>query len=267
MPARQPRSGPLPVPCAAPDIGWRRRRLPEQQLAGKDARYFGSCGARPVVDFTDAGFPSTYMISLEELLSIHQSLIGHVRESQPEYILVEIADGIFQRETRMLLECAAFRAQVEHVFFAANDSLSASCGARCLKEYGLPLRAIGGTFTQSALAKREAEEAIGLPCLNLEEMLQGGILDALGLPRPASTPTPETPIVTTPVDAVNGNGHPAKAAGNGAPHMSEAVEEDIDVRSPAGTGRSLKIKSGHSAVFSYGPQVFDESNAVSLDRS
>ena len=30
--------------------------------AGKDARFFEACGARPVLDFTSAGYLSTYML-------------------------------------------------------------------------------------------------------------------------------------------------------------------------------------------------------------
>src|SRR5215217_5114349 len=36
--------------------------------AGKDGRFYEACGARPVLDFSSAGYPSTYMLSLEELL-------------------------------------------------------------------------------------------------------------------------------------------------------------------------------------------------------
>ena len=44
--------------------------------AGKDARFFEACGARPVLDFTSAGYPSTYMLGLEELLGIYQQHTG-----------------------------------------------------------------------------------------------------------------------------------------------------------------------------------------------
>lgn len=163
--------------------------------AGKDARYFSSCGAKPVLDFTDAGYPSTYMLSLEELLGIHGALVSHVGRHHPDYIIVEVADGIFQRETRMLLECEEFRRGISHVFFAANDSLSADCGVRWLARHNLPLRATCGAFTQSTLAMREAEAATGLRCLNLDQMLEGGVLEVMGL---------------QPALAHQGNGAPAK---------------------------------------------------------
>jgi hypothetical protein len=201
--------------------------------AGKDGRFFTSCGARPVLDFTFAGYPSTYMLSLEELLTVHRTLVGNLRETNPDYILVEIADGIFQRETKMLLECAEFRQDVEHAFFAANDSLSAACGTRHLKEYGIPLRAIAGAFTQSTLAMREAEETTGVRCLNLEQMLAGGVLETMGIARretPASAAS-VLPIVPAPL-LRNGNGH-SNGHSNGNGHAQPAVIEDEgDVRLP-----------------------------------
>ncbi|MCG8346563.1 MAG: hypothetical protein MI924_02125 [Chloroflexales bacterium] len=151
--------------------------------AGKDGRFFASCGAKPVFDFTDAGYPSTYMLSLDELMTIYHSLISQLRATNPAYILVEIADGIFQRETRMLLDNPSFRETVDHVFFAATDSLAAECGTRYLYDYGLPLRALSGVTTRSPLATREAEEATQLPCLSLERILDGEMLELLNRPQ------------------------------------------------------------------------------------
>jgi len=147
--------------------------------AGKDGRFIASCGADPVLDFTDAGYPSTYMLGLDELLLVHRTLLAHLRATQPDYIIVEVADGIFQRETRMLLESAAFCASVDHLFFAANDSLSAECGVRWLRGYGLPLRATAGMLTRSVVVMREAEEATGVPCLSTDRMLSGEVIEIL----------------------------------------------------------------------------------------
>jgi hypothetical protein len=184
--------------------------------AGKDGRYFLSCGARPVLDFTFAGYPSTYMASIEDLLEIHRTLIAHLGATNPDFIILEVADGIFQRETRMLLENAEFRQSVDHVFFAANDSLSADCGARCLKSYGLPLRAIAGAFTQSCLAIREAEASTGIRCLDIEQMLLGGVLEVMGIERRqpvarAAWTIPEPVDLEESEKAVRANGN-----GNGA---------------------------------------------------
>lgn len=147
--------------------------------AGKDGRFMESSGASPVLDFTSVGYPSTYMLNRDELLALHQTLLGHLNSAAPDYIVLEIADGIFQRETRMLLDSEAFRQSVDHVFFAAGDSLAVECGVRCLLESGLPLRATSGALTQSELMIREAEEASGLPCLGTDRMMNGELTGLL----------------------------------------------------------------------------------------
>ena len=187
--------------------------------AGKDSRYFTSCGARPVVDFTHAGFPSTYMIDLPELLHIHDTLVGHLQESAPDFIVVEVADGIFQRETRMLLDDEQFRSKIDHVFFAANDSLSANCGARCLTDYNLPLRAVTGAFSQSRLALKEAEATVKVPCLNIAQMLAGGALEAMGVTSRVQTlatfQPPEYAPTAEAAEHSNGNGRTGNGHTNG----------------------------------------------------
>jgi hypothetical protein len=151
--------------------------------AGKDGRFYEACGAKQVLDFTSAGYPSTYMLALEELLGIYNSILGKLRASNPDYIILEIADGIFQRETRMLLESTEFRQSVDHVFFAASDSLSAESGVRSIREYGLPLRATAGSVTRSPLASREVEEAVGMPCMSIERIMDGTLKEVLGTGR------------------------------------------------------------------------------------
>lgn len=153
--------------------------------SGKDGRYLGSCGARPMLDFTDAGFPSTYLASLDELLRVHRVLLSHLRAVHPDYIVLEVADGVVQRETRLLLDSAEFCRGIAHVLFAAGDSLSAATGVRLLRERGLPLRAVSGAVTQSELAMREVEEVTGVRCLGTEQMMAGELPGLLRGARPA----------------------------------------------------------------------------------
>jgi hypothetical protein len=160
--------------------------------SNKDPRFYQSCGASPVLDFIDAGFPSTYLLDPDELFQVQRSLISALRATRPDYIVLEIADGIFQRETMMLLQHEPFLEAVDHVFFAANDSLSAESGVRHLTIKHLPVRAVSGILTQAPLAVREAEGVTGIPCLSPAQIEAGAAFELLGVRRTAPSSVPET---------------------------------------------------------------------------
>jgi len=158
--------------------------------AGKDGRFFASCGATPVLDFTHCGLPSTAMLEREDLLLVYQELLSRLASTRPDYTIVEIADGIFQRETRMLLESPTVHASVDHLFFSAGDSLGAECGVRRLRETDWPLRAVAGRVTASPLASREVEDETGVPCLSIARMLDGSLLELLGVEQALAVGAP-----------------------------------------------------------------------------
>ena len=151
--------------------------------ASKDCRFYQSCGADPVLDFIDAGYPSTYLLDPHQITHLQQVILSRLRSTRPDYIVIEIADGIFQRETRLLLTDPAFRAQIDHMIFTAADSLATESGVRHLTQYGLPLRAVSGLLTRSPLGMREAEEATGVPSLPIERIEAGAAFTLLGTTR------------------------------------------------------------------------------------
>jgi hypothetical protein len=69
----------------------------------KDCDLNYDLGANITSDFGDFGFPSTYMCDEQELLNLYESLLEKVMIATPEYVVMEIADGLYQRETKMLL--------------------------------------------------------------------------------------------------------------------------------------------------------------------
>ncbi|MDP9380671.1 MAG: DUF1611 domain-containing protein [Chloroflexota bacterium] len=156
--------------------------------AGKDARFFASAGARPALDFTHVGYPSTFMLEIDELLAIHRTLLAHLRAGEPDYVVLEVADGLLQRETGMLLASGTFRDSIDHVFYAGGDALAIESGVRHLRARDLPVRATGGVISQSALASLEAERATGLPCLTGERLLAGEAVRILGANRKPRRP-------------------------------------------------------------------------------
>ena len=134
--------------------------------AGSDYRSLVDAGADPVYDFLDAGYVSTYRIDRHDLVDIVMILGGHLAASKPDIIVLEVADGLLQRETARLFVTPEFTSWVDGVVFAANDALGAQAGVAWLAARQLPVIAITGVLTSSPLAIREAEAAIGLPVFN-----------------------------------------------------------------------------------------------------
>ena len=166
------------------------RRVAAAKITGtacrKDPGIMEDAGAVRVLDFTHAGYPSTAHLPAGDLLSLASDLRALLLEERPEFIVYEIADGIFQRETQLLLEDPAFRETVDVVLYAAPESPSCESGVRWLRQWGHTVGAVAGPVANSRLGMEEVQGATGVPCLN-GEMILGGALNNLLLPAPAAS--------------------------------------------------------------------------------
>ncbi len=140
--------------------------------AGGDRWTLVDAGAHSVLDFTDAGYASTYRVSSSQVESVMTQLCGHLAVEGVEFIVLEIADGLFQEETARLLASPTFATLVDGIVFAAGDALGALAGVEWLRRRHLPVLAVSGLLTASPLASREAA-ATGLPVLSQQQLLQG----------------------------------------------------------------------------------------------
>lgn len=136
----------------------------------KDKEFVEDCGAQAVLDFSDLGFPSTYMCSREELLSLYSTLLKKLASNQPDYVVIEIADGLLQRETNMLLYHSAFMDTIDHVILSCGDSLGVPFGVEMLTGIGHRPFALSGLFTASPLLRVEAEQYCNIPTLTLADL-------------------------------------------------------------------------------------------------
>ena len=146
----------------------------------KDLNLFHDGGAINVLDFTHAGWPSTANLSKDELLCIAGRVRAALQECDPDFVVMEIADGLLQRETMLMLEDEAFRASIDAVTFAGPDALSCEAGVRRLKALGgVELLATAGMVANSALGIAEVESSTGVRCLSGDMILRGGLVPAL----------------------------------------------------------------------------------------
>ncbi len=142
----------------------------------KDMNFALDCGADTSIDFSRLGFPSTYMCELPELVQLFHALLHKLDSAQPEYVVVEIADGLLQRETKMLLGNSQFMQKVDGVIFSAGDSLGVISGLELLKSWNIRPFAVSGLFTSRPLLVEEAQAASRSNVLTLEDLESPTIL-------------------------------------------------------------------------------------------
>lgn len=138
--------------------------------SGNDPWLLRDAGAHAVLDFTDAGYASTHLLDLAALQGVMQLLMANLAAQQVDVIVLEVADGLLQGETALLLQSLEFSHAVDGLVFSSGDAMGAAGGASCLRQHGLRVLALCGVLTKSPLARREAQHATGLPVLGLEEL-------------------------------------------------------------------------------------------------
>ncbi|OYU83389.1 MAG: hypothetical protein CFE24_11610 [Flavobacterium sp. BFFFF2] len=142
----------------------------------KDMDLVYDCGAQAAVDFTSAGFPSTYMCEKEELLDLYQTLLQLLASSKPDFIVMEIADGLLQRETEFLLRDQSFMNTISEVILSCGDSLAVFYGIEFLKNLGIQPAALSGVFTMSPLLIQEVVERSSIPVMTIDELMTSKVL-------------------------------------------------------------------------------------------
>ncbi len=145
--------------------------------AGGDVWFMQDAGARNVLDFVDAGHPSTYLIKPTELKQTFTTLLAHLDQPGTDIIVIEIADGLHQTETAQLVSSDLFARLVNGVIYTAGDALSAVYGADLLHQWGVHVLAISGVVTRSPLAMREIQDGIDLPTLGVKVLREKAIAD------------------------------------------------------------------------------------------
>ena len=80
--------------------------------SGRDKFSMLDAGATPALDFIDAGYPSTYLCSLKELMDIYGILLSQATAQRADCVVIEIADGLVQRETTALMTNPRFTGSV-----------------------------------------------------------------------------------------------------------------------------------------------------------
>ncbi|RMG34121.1 MAG: DUF1611 domain-containing protein [Gammaproteobacteria bacterium] len=138
--------------------------------AGGDYWMMRDAGAVWVGDFTDMGHATTVSLSAEHLEAVATGLIGHAGETSPDVILVEVADGLLQRETALLADSPALRDRVDGILFAGADAMSTLGGVAMLRQRGHRVLGVSGAFTAAPLAMAEVAAHVDVPVLEKTDL-------------------------------------------------------------------------------------------------
>lgn len=147
--------------------------------AGGDMWIVRDAGADVVLDFTDAGFATTYLAPIADIEVGAFRLINHAAALGCDVAVIEIADGLQQKETAQLIRSEALRGLTLGCTFAAYDAMGAMCGVRELLEAGHTVLGLSGRLGLSPLAVREAEAATGLRVYSPWDLQEGALMPAL----------------------------------------------------------------------------------------
>ncbi len=124
-------------------------------------------GAGQTLSFQDFGIPSTAHV--ESVAPIARSMVHYLSESKPDFIIVEMGDGVLGGyQGASLFEDSEFMASCVAMILCANDLMGAWGGLQWLSQKDLrkyPIL-IAGTVTDSAEGIRYVEENWDLPAGN-----------------------------------------------------------------------------------------------------
>ena len=138
--------------------------------AGGDIWSFRDHGAHVAYDFTDFGWATTADIGVDAVAEVLRRGIAQLSADGCTAIVVEVADGVFQRETGELVEHAAFAEHVDAVLFAATDALCGIAGIAWLEARGRAPLAVSGVLTASPLATRELAGQTATPIWGIDAL-------------------------------------------------------------------------------------------------
>ncbi|TBR22949.1 MAG: hypothetical protein EPO63_06555 [Candidatus Nitrosotenuis sp.] len=132
-------------------------------VSNRDQDEMRAASPKLTIDFSDYGFPSTYMCDKSELVSLFNAMLSDISKTNPDVIIMEIADGILQRETDMLLKEECVLQNTKGVVLAANDAPSAIYAANRMNNMGYTVIAVSGSITSSPLSTKEFAQHSSIP--------------------------------------------------------------------------------------------------------
>ena len=103
------------------------------------------------------------------------------QRSGAEIAVMEVADGLFQRETAQLIADPWFQNRISGLVFACGDAVAAAGGVSELSRIGLRPDILTGIVSCSPMASAEAQAATHIPVLRKRDLSDPAEVNGLAL--------------------------------------------------------------------------------------
>lgn len=135
-------------------------------VSHRDLFEFQAASPAIASDFSDYGFPSTYLSSEADLSDLFHTMMADANSVSPDIVVMEVADGILQRETEILLRDQEIAKHVAGVLLTAPCALSALQAVQQIESSGHEVVGVSGIITNAPLFEREFERRSNVPIYN-----------------------------------------------------------------------------------------------------
>ena len=144
-------------------------RVAAAKLSGvaclRDTLNMGDHGAIATASFLDCGLPST--VGVGDLAPIAKAVIARLNESAPDFIVIEMGDGILGGySVESVFEDRELREATAAIIFCASDYVGAWGGIELFRRRGIEIEMVAGSVTDSQMGQDYIEREFGVPAGN-----------------------------------------------------------------------------------------------------
>jgi hypothetical protein len=131
----------------------------------RDTLNMGDHGAIATASFLDCGLPST--VGIGDLAPIAKAVIARLNESAPDFIVIEMGDGILGGySVESVFDDQELRQATAAIIFCASDYVGAWGGIELFRRRGIEIDMVAGSVTDSQMGEDYIEREFGVPAAN-----------------------------------------------------------------------------------------------------
>jgi len=144
-------------------------RVAAAKLSGvaclRDTLNMSDHGAIAIASFLDCGLPST--VGIGDLAPVAKAVIARLNESAPDFIVIEMGDGILGGySVESVFADQELRQATAALVFCASDYVGAWGGIELFRRRGIEIDMVAGSVTDSKMGEDYIEREFAVPASN-----------------------------------------------------------------------------------------------------